>query len=115
MESNNSIASDFASFTQHLAIRRLRFSLTTIGRTLSFFLDKAVRDALQRAFETNEEHLHLLPVFTNIVVALGADSEWSEAVHSSAYNRCSGYILNGPAAVYLLKVFNRSKTMLSLN
>ena len=59
MESNISIAHDFASFTKHLAIRRLRFSLTAIGRT-PLFLDKAVSDALQRAFETNEGNLPLL-------------------------------------------------------
>ena len=114
MESNNSIASDFASFTKHLAIRRFRISLTAIGCS-HFLLDRAVSDALWRVFETNIENLPLLPVFTNLVIALRANSEWSGALHSTACNRCSGCILEGPAAVYLLKVFNFSKTMLSLN
>ena len=72
--------------------------LTAIGRTPPFFSDKAVSDALQRAFETNERNLPLIPVFTNLVIALTADSEWSGAVHSTACNRCSGYTLEGPAA-----------------
>ena len=115
MESNHSIASDFASFTKHLTIRRLRISLTAFGRTLPFFLDRALSDALQRFFETNEGNIPRLPVLTNLVVDLRSNSDWSGAVHSSACNRCSGCILGGPVAVYLLQVFNCSKTMLLLN
>ena len=81
MESNNSIASDFASFTKHLALRRLRSSLTAIGRTLPFFLDRAVSDALQRAFETIEGNLPVLPVITNFVIASRSDSEWSRKLY----------------------------------
>ena len=77
MESNKSIASDFASFAKHLALRHLRSSLTAIGRTPPFFLDRAVSDAKLRAFEINEGNLPLLPVFTKLVIALRADSEWS--------------------------------------
>ena len=73
MESNHLIASDFASFTKHLTMRRLRILFTAIGRTPPFFLDRTVSDALQKAFEINEGHLPLLPVFTNLVIALKAD------------------------------------------
>ena len=54
--------------------------ITAIGCTPPFFLERVVSDALQRGFETNEGNLPLLPVFTNLVIALRTDSEWSGAV-----------------------------------
>ena len=106
--SNSSTVSHLASLAKNFAMRRGNISLTAIGRTPLFFLDRAVSEVQQSALEKKAGKCPLLPKFTNFVIAFIANTDRPGAVQSTACCRCSGNILEGPDAVCLLNVFNCS-------
>ena len=92
---------------RHFAMRHRNTSPAGIRRTPPFFLDNAASEAQQSALEIKVGKSPLLSKLTNFI-AHRATSGWSGAVQSTACWRCSGNVLEGPAAMCFLNVFSCS-------